>query len=553
MARAAHASAMLVGILGFSLQVADACCRGSKPDPTFIDSDEFYLTSISPNRGMIGGGSRVTLKGGGFNTNFFTGGNYVYIGSDSTEWVTCTVIEGACSVECGGPKTIVCDTGEWTYGGSALAASGWLDVKVLIETFGDAGTSEAVEVTLSNAYYYFGHGHSTYVPMLQSVYPHAASSEETITLRGVNFGYWVQDYRLIYVGTGRAPQGGNVNNGAVGTSQLTTHALCRPDDLNTVSNPNEPDLASASSAPVMPEDREADPIAEDVISCALGDFSAGSYNVSLYHRNDKRTGGSLNSDNFIPGLAVVYDSSGFIEPGLFSRDARGVLHMVQYYPRIDSISPTAGSIAGGTVVTIEGGGFSMDEMDQTVSINNRDCVVTYSSIEMIICNTTAVANVTTPSKVSSAVHSLDSADEEEYTWMSPVQVAGVWSAAASPFAYTGSTLTWTYNASDGTAAWVTFAPDSDYVSGTYEASLLVPVASECLAAAKNVSVVVRSSEGYSLRSVSLLSGRDADGGEGDDGDPLETDKADSSFYVSLGDLTLIANASMLVSSLLNDH
>ena len=53
---------------------------------------------------------------------------------------------------------------------------------------------------------------SVYSPSLTAVSPRAASSEEALTLTGKNLGYWMQDYRLVYVGTGRAPQGGNVNN-----------------------------------------------------------------------------------------------------------------------------------------------------------------------------------------------------------------------------------------------------------------------------------------------------------------------------------------------------
>ena len=83
----------------------------------------------------------MTIKGGGFNVNFFTGGNYVYIGSDSTEWVPCDVIEGACSVDCGGPNTLVCDTGPWTFNAFS-SDSGWLDVKVQIEVFADGGKQD---------------------------------------------------------------------------------------------------------------------------------------------------------------------------------------------------------------------------------------------------------------------------------------------------------------------------------------------------------------------------------------------------------------------------
>lgn len=74
----------------------------------FVDTSEYYVTSITPNRGTIEGGTRVTIRGGGFNVNFFTAGNYVYLGNEDTdEWVPCDVIEGACSVQCGGPNTLV--------------------------------------------------------------------------------------------------------------------------------------------------------------------------------------------------------------------------------------------------------------------------------------------------------------------------------------------------------------------------------------------------------------------------------------------------------------
>ena len=85
---------------------------------------------MTPSYGPITGGTRLTLSGGGFNVNFFEAGNYVYIGNDDDGWQTCDVIEGACTVKCGGPKTLICDTTEYVTGSSKRAASGWLDVKV---------------------------------------------------------------------------------------------------------------------------------------------------------------------------------------------------------------------------------------------------------------------------------------------------------------------------------------------------------------------------------------------------------------------------------------
>lgn len=121
-----------------------------------------------------------------------------------------------------------------------------------------------------------------------------------------------------------------MNSGPEDSNKLTTHVQCRPEELNKVHNPNEPDLKPTAKAVVMAEDRNADPISNDGISCALGDFAAGSYNVSVYMSNRQRTlGGSQDSGIFIPGLAIVYDNGGFFEAGLLSKDSNGVVHMVK--------------------------------------------------------------------------------------------------------------------------------------------------------------------------------------------------------------------------------
>ena len=60
--------------------------------------------------------------------------------------------------------------------------------------------------------------------------------------------------------------------------------------------------------------------------------------------------------------------------------------MVQFYPRIDSVAPAAGSLAGGTAVVIRGGGFSMDVKDVTIKLGGSDCAVTFASIEEVHCN-----------------------------------------------------------------------------------------------------------------------------------------------------------------------
>ena len=160
-------------------------------------------------------------------------------------------------------------------------------------------------------------------------------------------------------------------------------------------NPEAPFAGvSTAAAVVMKEDFNADPITKDTLHCGLGDFEAGSYNVSVYMDNDKR--GS--SRYYVAGLSTVYDEDGYWDAHLLSYDSRGVLHELQYYPRIDSISPAHGSLEGGTEITINGGGFSMDESVNDVLVDGKACAITYSTLEVIRCNTSAYGNETRTAK-----------------------------------------------------------------------------------------------------------------------------------------------------------
>ena len=66
-------------LVAFLPHTGEACCKGSKPDPTFVSETEYNVESVTPNRCPIQGGARITISGNGFNTNFFEAGNYVYM------------------------------------------------------------------------------------------------------------------------------------------------------------------------------------------------------------------------------------------------------------------------------------------------------------------------------------------------------------------------------------------------------------------------------------------------------------------------------------------
>ena len=306
-----------------------------------------------------------------------------------------------------------------------------------------------------------------------------------------------------------------------------THTQCRPGKLNSIRDPLRPDTPPVTTAAVMQEDRNPAPIATDLYQCGLGDFMAGSYNVSVYMANTMRTtGASANSALYVPGLAAVYDEDGYLEPGLFATDGSGSLHMVQYFPRIDSVSPTLGSLGGGTVLTLQGGGFPMDESDAAVFVNGRRCVVTYASIESLVCNTSAYNpdNAIAPTRVaveaSDYAATADSVAEGGSVLLSTN--GNGWADVTSASAVGGTYAAWTNLAgqdeSDAAAAsasaWAVLAPAASAegggtvaVSGVYDLLLSVPAPdASCADRPVNVSVVVRGSGSYMSVTVDMSGG-----------------------------------------------
>ena len=76
-----------------------------------------------------------------------------------------------------------------------------------------------------------------------------------------------------------------------------------------------------------------------------------------------------------------------------SRDAFGEVYAFQYYPHVSQVMPTVGSLEGGTLITISGGGFSDDEAQVFVSIGGRDCEVLRSTLVEVVCRTGDLSSV----------------------------------------------------------------------------------------------------------------------------------------------------------------
>ena len=209
-------------ILALKLGVA-----GAQSPVLSTNSIPVRLKSVEPTSGSSLGGTRLSIEGSGFTTDFFAAFNEVQIGRGDT-WVVCDVIEGACTVDCGGPKRIVCDTGPWVREFEDIT----LDLKVKVTR-----DLDVMKASLTNAFTYKMTTHGTH-PMLTAVTPSAVSANGVLDIKGHAFGASIKDYLSIYLGVGRAPQGGNIQpQEGVMTStdtgfKRTSHAQCRTEDLN---------------------------------------------------------------------------------------------------------------------------------------------------------------------------------------------------------------------------------------------------------------------------------------------------------------------------------
>ena len=297
------------------------------------------LDSVSTESGTCNGGQRLQVFGSGFATNHHDAENLVEIGSDAEGWRECDVIQGACTVDCGSASKIVCDTKEFPQ------RSMWqkkLDVKVTVAK----GSTPSVAIQTAK-FTCTTPEDSAESPTVLGVAPRHVSANWAVNITGSRFGSNIKDYRVVYVGEGRPPSGGNVDTG-----EVVTHAICRPQSLNRGVKPGEE--KQVHTQVVMQEDYSTLEIWEDFFRCELGDFSAGSYTVSVHVQH---------------GLAW----SNPVATGLYSRDARGTAYQLQYFPTIKTIWPPVGSVAGGTSVVITGGGFSMQDTQNEVFIGSVPC------------------------------------------------------------------------------------------------------------------------------------------------------------------------------------
>jgi hypothetical protein len=116
------------------------------------------------------------------------------------------------------------------------------------------------------------------------------------------------------------------------------------------------------------------------------DMSAGFYNFSLVVQDDF-THGSAST-----GTALMFEkdrpnNGNYYRFYFFQSSLHGVSYSICLFPSISAVTPSLGSIAGGTIVTITGTGFSPNTEDFIAFVGGLPCVVISSSWDTIQCQT----------------------------------------------------------------------------------------------------------------------------------------------------------------------
>lgn len=120
------------------------------------------------------------------------------------------------------------------------------------------------------------------------------------------------------------------------------------------------------------------------------DMSAGFYNMT-YSAQDDQSSGSEGTGlaRMWPrqrSLSYAYDYS---YQYLFDASPSGRVFNLAMLPSVAVVSPTAGSVAGGTVITLSGSGFSTNLTQNIVFAGGKPCTVLSATVTQITCRTSA--------------------------------------------------------------------------------------------------------------------------------------------------------------------
>ncbi len=115
---------------------------------------------------------------------------------------------------------------------------------------------------------------------------------------------------------------------------------------------------------------------EDIISCTAPNYESKYYYV-IVHVQEK---GFASVGSTVPHPGMIHNSS-------LPAGSESVYPHVYIMVRVNSVSPDAGSILGGSEVTIRGSGFSLVNERMSARIGDIPCAITFSSHSEIRCIT----------------------------------------------------------------------------------------------------------------------------------------------------------------------
>lgn len=289
------------------------------------------ISSITPNFGSVEGGSWITLQGANFLQSGLFTNRFVYVGTDK-----CTEIQYfttdtslTCVVpKCGLPQCL--ETATWT--GSVKAT-----VSFQVQTV------EGL-LTASGTFTY----HGSWTPAIYKM------------------SKYVRGGSLFHV------------EGAVRTPSVSDIDIKIGDHRADVGDPGE---YNADTLSVWSSQQRVNYKAPE-------DMVAGYFNLTMTNQNDQSAGyRGTGTARMFPNQKA-YPTWRYPYGYNFDSTLTGRVFSVGLMPSIRSISPSVGSIAGGTRVTISGSGFSKSAENNVVYVAGRPCVILSSDHEEIVCETT---------------------------------------------------------------------------------------------------------------------------------------------------------------------
>ena len=135
------------------------------------------------------------------------------------------------------------------------------------------------------------------------------------------------------------------------------------------------------------------------------DMAAGVYNLSLVVQDVENVGWGSGSARTFPVQYPLSLGTDFRHKYLYDAALSGTPYNLILFPAVNRILPAQGSVAGGTILTVSGSGFSTNVSNNIVYAGGRPCTVLSADFNTITCQTSPVEAAAISSFVSNIKYS----------------------------------------------------------------------------------------------------------------------------------------------------